>query len=548
MSAVTRGAATRILLVLCLCSCSSLGRAGILAEEDVLLQTAATPGVVLAKAPPTAASAQHNAATGTQFAEASSAAVVAPPPTAVVAPMMLQLKRRAQPLQQGTVFLSEDESRSSARNSEAASPPASSSSAADPLPLADRAVNQSTSLAEDVTVPGNGQVSQQGDQPARSLRGAALGKAAVVAALAGGATDPSVARMPYVLSQISSYTTSHFHRHDKPAYSHLFGNMRGHLVLQFALCVLAIAGLMLSIFELLRSREGSAGPYEEVAKLPVTSAAELRHVFNMHGTQRLFPTSETKIQRTGKVVRLRGRVVARGPSFTAPFSARPATFYSASVSRSAETNRLNKNNVHRPPLAYHSAGMDFAIQLTPSEEGEVEEGLVVNVAYQNVSLFGMEEGEYRCHDSFQTCPADWQGFVLAHLLVPGACNGASTTFARCADLGQCGDALDFRECALTLGAEVTCVGEVVREHDGSLKLLPWRLDEQPSKDAGIIAAVKARPRSNKPLSIVPKGLSESVLVSDDRALFEGATTAWAAPGHLFAVFGGKGDEDKQVRL
>eukprot|EP00929_Paragymnodinium_shiwhaense_P114887 TRINITY_DN83436_c0_g1_i1.p1 TRINITY_DN83436_c0_g1~~TRINITY_DN83436_c0_g1_i1.p1 ORF type:complete len:587 (+),score=126.32 TRINITY_DN83436_c0_g1_i1:153-1913(+) len=465
-------------------------------------------------------------------AAASALSFSAPAALPVVAPMMLQLRRK-QSLHSGILVAEDDgegtnESESSRAQKDAA--------AATPVgTMAKRSPHEEHLLSQQSRAGAGANVS------VRALRGggSAAQRSAEGTAAQGSSDTSGDGRMPYSLSQISSITTSHSHGHHR---SFLQG-LRGHVVVQVALFVLAATGLVISLNELLlRSRADGDGPYEEVAKLPLTTADDLRSVFEIPAEKALPDAKHRTPWRPGRLVRLRGRVVPRGGSFTAPFSARPTTVYSASVSRpSSGSSGRRQGVVQPPPLAYHAAGMDFAIKL----EDECEEGFFVNVAYQNVSLFSMQDGEYRCSETFRNCTADWQGFVLAHLVVPGAVMGnPATTFSRCPDLGLSGEALDFSECALTVGAEVTCVGSIARERDGSLTLYPWqesttakarvgdRLASMELEDESS-SAPSRRADAPKKCSTMPKGLVGNVLVSDDAALYEGT---WGSPEKMFSVF------------
>merc|ERR1719436_1104149 len=102
-------------------------------------------------------------------------------------------------------------------------------------------------------------------------------------------------------------------------------------------------------------------------------------------------------------MRVQGRVVASpGTALTAPFSGRSCVMYSASVTRYGR-----RDGVHQPPLAFHMASADFAIQLTDMPE------VVVRVHGHDVSLFDMAEGQYKCEHGFKDAPDAWRGFVLA---------------------------------------------------------------------------------------------------------------------------------------
>mmetsp|Transcript_78488 Transcript_78488/g.123793 ORF Transcript_78488/g.123793 Transcript_78488/m.123793 type:complete len:381 (-) Transcript_78488:56-1198(-) len=190
-----------------------------------------------------------------------------------------------------------------------------------------------------------------------------------------------------------------------------------------------------------------------VSRLSVKSAEELLNQFAPKESPK-----DPSMQKLG-ITRIQGRVVAKNAQTMAtPFSDQQCVMYSASASQKRQ------DGVHQPPLAYHAACSDFAIEL----EGPTP--LQISVHGHDVSLFQMSQGRFCKEASFSEVPEPWRGFALAHLIhgVDASCNAMS-----CVDLGAQG-ALEFCESALLHGSRVTCVGEVVRDRNGELSLCPWR--------------------------------------------------------------------------
>jgi hypothetical protein len=164
----------------------------------------------------------------------------------------------------------------------------------------------------------------------------------------------------------------------------------------------------------------------------------------------------------GVLLRLQGRVVAKAEgALTAPFSGRPCVLYSASVSHP------RNDGVHQPPTAFHSASVDFVVQLLGGGSGP---DLCVEVHSHDVSLFDMTTGRFAAEHTFADANDAWRGFVLAHLTMDK--DGTSHSMSRLDVTAQ--GQLEFCECALVTGSLVTCVGEIARDRNGAFGLYPWR--------------------------------------------------------------------------
>lgn len=207
------------------------------------------------------------------------------------------------------------------------------------------------------------------------------------------------------------------------------------------------------------------------------------------------------------VMRIQGRIVGKAiGSLSAPLSSRPCVQYSASVSQHRH------DGVHQPPVSFHSAAREFSVQLEDCPE------MLLDVQGQDVFPFDMQSGRYACELAFADAPDSWRSFLLAHLtptVEGGGATGNSCALSgrmNCVDLGAKGP-LKFRECALVVGARVTCVGEVVRERNGKLRLCPWSPLADEAKNKNKIPAMPW-------LSSKPDPWENKLMISDDSRLLE----------------------------
>eukprot|EP00913_Durusdinium_trenchii_P026473 g24839.t1 len=206
--------------------------------------------------------------------------------------------------------------------------------------------------------------------------------------------------------------------------------------------------------------------------------------------------------------------------------------------RSISLNRHHSDGVHQPPLAYHAACSDFAIEL----EGATP--LQISVHGHDVSLFQMSRGRFYKEAAFSEVPEPWRGFALAHLIhgIDASCNAMS-----CVDLGTQGT-LEFCESALLHGSRVTCVGEVVRDRNGDLSsclkiqeslcckcskdqgLCPWRpVVEGVEAPRGVAEKRRAFPlqfATTSWESSTSSQLTGQVLISDDPQFLDNMLWRW----------------------
>merc|ERR1719401_2245080 len=113
----------------------------------------------------------------------------------------------------------------------------------------------------------------------------------------------------------------------------------------------------------------------------------------------------------------------------APISCRPCVMYSASVSHHRQ------DGVHQPPIAFHSHGVNFAIEVSENPHIKVE------VHSQDVALFDMAAGRFSCEQAFAEASESRVAFTLQH------CNPVKNQSMNDVELGFDGK-LEFRECAL----------------------------------------------------------------------------------------------------
>jgi len=245
-----------------------------------------------------------------------------------------------------------------------------------------------------------------------------------------------------------------------------------------------------------------------VGRLTVKSAEDILNQFES--------PADSSLQKLG-MTRIQGRVVAKNAQAMAtPFSDQQCVMYSASASQQRQ------DGVHQPPLAYHAACSDFAIEL----DGPTP--LQISVHGHDVSLFQMSHGRFCKEASFSDVPEPWRGFALAHLIhgVDASCNAMS-----CVDLGAQG-ALEFCESALLHGSRVTCVGEVVRDRNGELSLCPWRPLVE-GLEATCVEKNRMFPLQFSATSWESPAISQlngQVLISDNPQFFQNALWRWMG-GH-----------------
>lgn len=190
-----------------------------------------------------------------------------------------------------------------------------------------------------------------------------------------------------------------------------------------------------------------------------------------------------------KLLRFQARVVLPpgSPALTSPLTQQACVLYSVSASR------LQHEGMHPAPVAHSSASINFIASILGPCDMHME------VTGSDVALFDMRRGRLAesCH--FGAAASHWQEFVTAHEL---------STNSRCRGLeGN----LEFQECALLVGSEVTVVGEFIRTSDGSLMLQPFEGPTEAWRTSWEMAG------SQEQCQVV----SSNVLISDNPELLTG---------------------------
>ncbi|CAK9085751.1 Uncharacterized protein SCF082_LOCUS40606 [Durusdinium trenchii] len=285
------------------------------------------------------------------------------------------------------------------------------------------------------------------------------------------------------------------------------------------LVTLLLVTLLLSLCAFQWSKEdGNRELRTLVGRLALKSAEDILSQFDS--------PPDPSLQKLG-MTRIQGRVIAKtAQMMVTPFSDQSCVMYSASASQKRQ------DGVHQPPLAYHAACSDFAIEL----EGATP--LQISVHGHDVSLFQMSRGRFYKEAAFSEVPEPWRGFALAHLIhgIDASCNAMS-----CVDLGTQGT-LEFCESALLHGSRVTCVGEVVRDRNGDLSLCPWRpVVEGVEAPRGVAEKRRAFPlqfATTSWESSTSSQLTGQVLISDDPQFLDNMLWRWMggqAPAALLSA-------------
>jgi len=234
----------------------------------------------------------------------------------------------------------------------------------------------------------------------------------------------------------------------------------------------------------------ATGPRSVVEALKLSYGSQVESL--LQAKERYDSVMQTPLSQ-GSVVRIQGRVVpGTHGNVTSPLWQRESVMYSASV-----TPR-NPNGTYGLPITVHSRSVDFAIQLLDAPH------IQLAVCGQDANLFDMKRGVYEKDLTLADAGENWQDFVLNHA-------GAERTSAafESDDL-----VFQFREVALSVGAIVTCVGEVRKDQYGMLGLWPWQ-----GKKNGYTKVAKD-PGSTGTDGLDPYGSDlEKVLISDDSSLF-----------------------------
>jgi len=158
-----------------------------------------------------------------------------------------------------------------------------------------------------------------------------------------------------------------------------------------------------------------------------------------------------------RLVRLHATVLhPSGGEMVAPLALQMCVLYQVTVSR-----RLHAG---MPPVPVAFSSMSTSkFHLAPIEKPD----LCVAVEGADVMLFDAVVGRFSYKGAFATAPGHLQDYVLTHRsAVPGGQWQTSSAFR--SDTTP----LEFQECALLVGSQVTVVGELARDPGGDLVLRP----------------------------------------------------------------------------
>lgn len=200
---------------------------------------------------------------------------------------------------------------------------------------------------------------------------------------------------------------------------------------------------------------------------------------------------------SGRTVRFQVQVEGplSGIPLTSPLSRKPCVLYSAGVS-SPSFEGLNPMSV-----AYAADSQAFVVSLLEAPHVRIE------VRGDEVSLFEMSEGFLSQRAKFNSVPNHWQEFALSRRL------SATYHSPPASRLYSEDPVLEFQECALHVGAHLTCVGELRRREDGVLTVHAWVPHVGGAATAG--KRVGKAPQE-EPHTLTPGGppLARKILASD----------------------------------
>jgi hypothetical protein len=159
-----------------------------------------------------------------------------------------------------------------------------------------------------------------------------------------------------------------------------------------------------------------------------------------------------------------GNWLRRGP-LVAPLTRRDCVLYTAAVSRPLHEGE----GIPPVPVSFAAVSLeDFAIVLLGDD---TTERVRVRLRGEDVCLFDIRGGRFSTRRAFAAAPDHWQDFMMTHRASgAGKCTDNSTSALDAMGV------LEFHEYALAVGATVTVTGELQRDVDGVLSLLP-RQDE-----------------------------------------------------------------------
>jgi len=157
-------------------------------------------------------------------------------------------------------------------------------------------------------------------------------------------------------------------------------------------------------------------------------------------------------QEESALVRIQGRIVARGATVRAPVTGNECVTFTTTATKCRE------DGAQTPPASFYSAGSEFEVEIRAGARAANAEK--VRVSGGQVAMTGMASGcEYSVR-SLPECPAEVKDLVLGQTELNEKSNLDDTTL------------FEMTESFLSVGAEVTCVGKLLRAATGQLHLLP----------------------------------------------------------------------------
>merc|ERR1719265_1675923 len=232
----------------------------------------------------------------------------------------------------------------------------------------------------------------------------------------------------------------------------------------------------------------ATGPRMHVEAMKLSYGTQVESI--LRSRERYDSVMQTPLSQS-HVVRIQGRVVpGTHGTLTSPLWQRESVMYFTSVTPKTADGNFGS------PLTVHSRSVDFGIQLLDAPH------IQLAVCGQDAMLFDMKRGDYEKDLTLADAGENWQDFVLNHA-------GAERTMEAFESHDR---TFQFREIALSLGAIVTCVGEVRHDQYGVLGLWPWQ--DKSSAYTKVDAFATSRDGSDPFSSDL-----EKVLISDDSSLF-----------------------------
>jgi len=256
--------------------------------------------------------------------------------------------------------------------------------------------------------------------------------------------------------------------------------------------------------------DSSAQMRQWVRSLPVLSGDEVKTIFREQGGYDClhFQPQAAEIG----PVRLEGRIAALTHNvLKAPLARNDCVLFTTSAS----TVRLD--GVRAPPTAFYAMNSDFDLELDGTSPGSAETR--VRLRGQHVALFDVASGWRLERTVLGNAPEHLQDFLHVHR-APGI------------ELPDANEVLDFTECLLSVGAHVTCVGELRRAPTGELELWPLENNDGTHPEAssaredtvlpsprGLLSGLTSWERVAPPAQPCQSPRMGKVLISDDPRLF-----------------------------